>query len=73
MSLIFDPAKLDMFALSYADKDSDRLDIIMDAMVSGCGCGHCGQHDSDCAVHNGDHASVCDCRLRVEVARGEGR
>jgi hypothetical protein len=60
----FDPSKLDMAELAYASKDADRLDIIMDALVSPCRCGYCVPHTSDCAVHDSESRGRCDCPTR---------
>ena len=59
--------KVDLDELAWADKDSDRLDIVMDAFIPICRCGNCYPHASDCAVHNmpAYPNEPCNCRPLV--------
>ena len=70
---IYYMGKVDLDALAWADKDSRRCDIVMDAFIPVCRCGACIPHASDCAVHNGEWAAVCDCRTRLPHGRRPGR
>lgn len=55
---------INLEALAEVDKDSHRLEIVMNAFIPICQCGHCFPHAFDCAVHNGELSGPCDCERK---------